>query len=240
MIRFNAADFVDNDFAPCPQNILFWDTCSLLNYIRYIYRDPTTTTLSNMLFIHDKVVRGEIFSVASEITIDEWNHHIDQEKSEFADNLKLTTQYHLYGINAINELCGGLARASERLDDVHLDDVLLMKVKQILNLTYYIKSDEVAAAALGRITKVQPPSSRKKQEMKDCAIWETAVNLARVITSKVPTATNKIVFYTVNTSDFGDSSSGRTTFNRTLLREAVTFGMSCSLTIDEAARELGA
>lgn len=238
-IRANVKDFVDTDFALNPKNILFWDTCSLLNYIRYIYRDPIATTLSYMLSIHDKVVRGEIYSVASEITIHEWNHHIDQEKSKFADDLKRTTKYHSYGIKAINTLCREFTRISEPLDDVRLDDELLRRVKQILNLTYYIKSDEVATAALDRITKVQPPSSRKKQEVKDCAIWETAVNIARVIASKYPTATNKIVFYTVNTSDFGVTGSGRTTFNHNLLREAVTFRMSCSLTIDAAAQELG-
>jgi len=71
----------------------------------------------------------------------------------------------------------------------------------ILRKTMLLDTDSVSNNALWRVAAKKAPAS-KKQEFKDCAIWETVLSVA----CAVQNSGMKMVFITVNTDDYLDKS----------------------------------
>jgi len=233
-IRKNTCDFLYGVYLENQKDILFWDTCGLLEIIRFIYRKYTPTTLDSIKTIHERITRNEILSVASEISIDEWNENVDKVCSKFAKDLSRTSQYHADAIAVLNSLLPERQRVSEALNQDQLEDRLLYLAMDIIEKTFFIEPDEIAQYALARVRLRKAPSKTDKQEFKDCAIWEAANEMATQVNKEFPE--RKIVFYTVNTDDFADiKGDGKYVYKNDLITEAATHGLECFLTIDEVA-----
>lgn len=232
-VKKSTCDFLCEVYLENQKDILFWDTCGLLEIIRFIYRRPTPTTLDSIMKVHGKIVNGEILSMASEISIDEWNENIRNVSSGFAADLEKTTKYHADAILVLNKLVNGRLRISEALNQDHLEDRLLRLAMDIIDKTHFIEPDEIARDALTRVRQRKAPSKKNKQEFKDCAIWETANNMARQIQKEF--SDQRIAFYTVNTEDFAETKDDGYVYKNELATEAATHGLECFLTIDDVA-----
>lgn len=102
--------------------------------------------------------------------------------------------------------------------------------ESILSKTIFLQTNEIANNALERVRDKKPPAS-KKQEFKDCSVWETILKLSRDIHA---VETNNLqVFYTVNTDDFVDKSREPRRFHAALLTEASFSNLNCCSNVEE-------
>lgn len=227
-------EFVKKIFTPTPKPILFWDTCALLNYIRFIYReDPgDINTFRAMESIYNKIVKDEIYSVAAETSITEWNDHVDKTIGEVKDSLAKTSSYHLRSIDVINAI-KTLSLKHEAIDTYDLEELLCQLALNIIAKTTFIEIDQVSTYnAHQRVLRKNPPAG-KNEEFKDCTIWEIMITLNKKINAtKIPISR---CFYTVNTDDFC-SREGR--YLWILETEATTNNVSCCKNIFEVDRAL--
>lgn len=230
-------DFVDSIYKKISKPILFWDTCSLLNIIRFLYRDEGNVhdTLKSIQYIADKICKNEIYSVSCDINITEWNNNIDNTLNDVRHSLQKTTDYHKNAIEAINVLYN-YKKWSEPLTKYSIEFELQSIALAIIDKTYFLKVDkDIAFNALQRVKMKQPPA-KKKNEFKDCAIWETMLSLCRNINMVNPTNNN--VFYTVNTEDFCCLKNEQKVFIYELTAEAVTNNFSCCNNINDVLNYL--
>ena len=74
------AEFKANVYATNPKPVVFWDTCALLNIIRFTYREKGDFALkyNSIKHVHDQILSGNIYSITSEIIVNEWNDNIDK------------------------------------------------------------------------------------------------------------------------------------------------------------------
>ena len=214
--------------------IVFWDTCALLNIIRFIYREDGSDLqfINKIIDIYSKIQKDDVFSVSCEINISEWNDNIDKTLSDFSESLKRTTDYHKNAINVINVL-KGTTKVSESLILDNLDSELQNIALAIIGKTQFLKiNSEISFNALRRVVQKDPPAQRKN-EFKDCAIWETMLELNRKLNSLG--LIQKRVFYTINTEDFCDKNGS---FLFRLSSEATTWGFVCASKLGDVLRLL--
>ena len=241
LVKHTITDFIDNVFVAKPGKILCWDTCGLLDIVRFVYRQEPINTFDSIVTILDMVESGQVLSVASELTIKEWNDNIDIVYDFVVDSFIKTTNYHYMASDAINKI-KSLSLPTSQLHGQGLEDELLNIAIRILNKTYFLKADEVSKDAIVRISNHQAPGGKKsKSEAKDCVIWETMLALSKCLNNypdktKVPNTTK--VFYTVNTDDFADKSRVPYQFQRILLTEAAANAFLCCLNFKEVEASL--
>lgn len=236
-VVLTADDFIANHFTGSPKNVVFWDTCSLLNIIRFIYREEGVfqDKIDSIIAIHDKVVAGHIYSVTSEVVIDEWNSHVEETLSKLKEDLVLTSGYHEKGIIVANRI-NNASWTSEPLTGKGIEQKLLKLVKEIIDKTFFLRYDETMAYnALVRTITKRPPAG-VKEEFKDCAIWETICELA-VKMNNVDSSKTK-VFYTVNTADFCQKKSDPPVILYQLSAEAITKSFEVCFTIEDTASRI--
>lgn len=228
------ADFKANVYSANPKPVVFWDTCALLNIIRFIYREKGDfeCKYNSIKYVHDRIINEDVYSVTSEIIVNEWNNNIDKTLSEFRQSLEDTTKYHLGGITVSN-LFNGRGDKSEPLTGKGLETHLYQMVKDIVDKTYFIAYDkEIAYDALQRTSGKTPPAG-VKEEFKDCAIWSTMVVFSKEMNT---IGENKQkVFYTKNTEDFCIKKSDPPIFLHALTSEAITIGFDCCVSIENVA-----
>lgn len=225
-------DFVVKIYGENKKHILFWDTCSLLEIIRFLYRGGSLNTYKNINSINKLIQRDEIYSIASSLTIKEWNDNEKNVIESFQESLSLTSKYHKSCIETINEI-NTTNYLSELLFDKKLKEDLILLAESIIQKTIFIETNDVAYRALDRVSFRRPPAN-KKNEFKDCVVWETMYLICKNIQkSKVSTDNFNFVFYTVNTEDFVDKSREPKHFHRVLLSEASVVNMICCLNSNE-------
>jgi hypothetical protein len=225
-------DFVQNYFNPNLKNIIFWDTCSLLDILRLPYRNGDINAFKNLVHIKALIDSNTIHSLCSSLTIAEWNEHEIKVKQETQDSLLLTSKFHKHTVDIINNIFT-TAHSTTRLDDKGLVEELEHIADEILSKTQFITTDEIANSALWRVANKKPPAS-KKREFKDCAIWETAL----AIGSGINGSGNKIVFFTVNTDDYIDKSRTPQVMYGNILSEATSIGVNLCLTYEDSYNNL--
>lgn len=94
-------------------------------------------------------------------------------------------------------------------------------------------TEDIANKALIRVADKKAPAS-KKQEFKDCAVWEIILLVSEKIKKANPTDTTYTrAFYTVNTDDFIDKSREPKVFYTSLLSEASLATFICCKAIEE-------
>lgn len=230
--RISINNFVNTIYLPAQKPILFWDTCALLEIIRFLYRDVEPNMLEafrNLKHIHSKIINGEIYSVSANVTLNEWDDNIGKICNEISESLQRTTNYHKNAIDIINEI-KSTTQISIPLVGQDLEDKLITMAESIVEKTYFLEVDEnLSFNALKRVIAKTPPA-KKKTEFKDCAIWETMVRLATLLNA-TGSSLNK-VFYTVNTEDFCQSTT-RKPFINELITEAISLKFECCRTTGE-------
>lgn len=223
-------------YQAAPKPLLFWDTCGLLEFIRFIYRKNNgINTLNSMLRVSGMINNGDVYSVASELTLVEWDENENGVVNEFRDSLVKTERYHALALDTINCLLG-IGKFSEPISVYQLELLLKDIALNIAEQTHFLKYDDVTNATLLRAALKQPPA-HKKHEIKDCAVWETMLQLCREINDVLQPCPFRI-FYTVNTEDFADKSRVPNTFLHSLLADAALYNFDCALTIDEVSNFL--
>lgn len=231
------ADFKANVYSANPKPVIFWDTCALLNIIRFIYREKGDFALkyNSIRHVHNQIISGSVYSVTSEIIVNEWNDNIDRTLSGFKQSLEDTTRYHSGGITVSN-LLNGRADNSEPLIGKGIEQNLFQIVKEIVDRTYFMKYDkDIAYDALQRTSGKQPPAG-VKDEFKDCAIWSTMVIFSKEM-NKVDTSLTKL-FYTKNTEDFCIKKSDHPIYLHSLTSEAITVGFECCINVEDVASRI--
>ncbi len=226
----SSADFRDI-YKKEPKPIVFWDTCGLLEYIRFIYRKNNgIATLNSMLNVAKKIVNGDVYSVASELSLIEWDDNEKTVVDGLKDSLLMTESYHALAMDSINMLTGA-GKVSYPISIYNLEVILKDIALNIAEYTRFICYEDVTDATVLRAALKQPPA-HKKHEIKDCAVWETMLQVCHDINTVVKTCPKR-VFYTVNTDDFADKSRTTPTYMSVLLSEATLLDFDCALTIDE-------
>lgn len=225
-------DFVANIYDSNKQSVLFWDTCSLLEIIRFIYRNGDVNSYRILNKINGLIQSNTLHSVASELTITEWNNHQEQVKNDFEKSLIKTGEYHKNCIETINEI-NTFELNSEAIHDKNLLTDLGRLADDIITKTHFIQTDEIANKALKRVELKIPPAS-KKNEFKDCSVWETMVLLSeRINAVNSDTDIFNKIFYSVNTDDFVDKSRAEKRFYANLLTESSMMDFICCSKLDE-------
>lgn len=226
-------DFVHNDFVTTPKPIIFWDTCAFLNNIRFIYREceDAARTINAINTFQAKIINGEIYSVASNIEINEWNDNIDITLSEFQANLEQTTKYHKDATTVIYAI-NGSEYATESIADKGLAHALMTIAKSIAeNTIYLLEDDSIAYNALHRTKEKNPPAG-VKNEFKDCVIWETMLRLSEQV--EMVDSSKCRVFYTANFKDFCEANNPKKVLYF-LKSEAITKNFTCCVDVVTAA-----
>lgn len=233
-VELTIQDFLTNVYSASPNRLIFWDSSALLEIIRFPYRGGDIHSYRALNRINGLIQANNIYSIASSITITEWNDHEDNIKSEVQSSLEKTHNYHSNCIQIANEIYG-TSLPSETIQDKGLVESFEALADSIIGRTYFIRTQEIADSALDRVRLKRPPS-KKKPEYKDCAIWETALKLSRDI---LPIdAVNHQVFYTVNTEDFLDKSNLPLAFHAVLLSEASSSRLHCTYRVEDANHNL--
>lgn len=221
-------DFLNKVFIVSPKPIFFWDTCGLLDILRLPFRKGDLQALQCITAIKSLIDSDLIYSISSELTTKEWNDHFALTISETKDSLKKTSAYHNNCIEMINHLYS-TTYVSDDLSNKGLVEAFELIADEILQKTVFISFDKISGDALRRVANKLPPS-KKKPEFKDCAIWETVLDLSNLVR---PFGL-KFVYFTVNTEDYVDKARTPQLVHPSILTEAVTYGVSIGLTFREA------
>lgn len=221
--EFLIQDFISNVYNSDKKNILFWDSCALLEILRFPYRGWDANTYDILNKLNGLIHRSDIYSLASSLTITEWNDNEEEIRNTTQTSLEETHNYHSTCIDVLNKI-HSTSYASETIQDKSLVNTLDILANSILSKTLFIKTEEVANNALERVKKKLPPS-KKKAEFKDCTIWETVLYLSREI-YKIDTV-NKQAFFTVNVEDFVNKSLTPPIFHHLLTTEAAESNLIC-------------
>ena len=170
-------DFVSNEYIGSPKPFIFWDTCALLDAIRFLARKGNLSTFQAISQISTMVHNQQIYSLASELFIKEWNDHIDEAKADLLNFLKETTIKHSTTLSVVNYLYSS-SYNTVSLEIHHLHDIFDTITKTIIHNTFFIaETNEIKLKAYDRVVQKIAPA-RKKNEAKDCTIWETILEVA--------------------------------------------------------------
>lgn len=220
-----------------PKPILFWDTCGMLEYIRFVYRENNgLATLNAMMDLARMINNHEIYSVTSELAAIEWDDNVAKVMDDMVGSLERTEAYHTLAVETINNLYG-LTLTSVDITAYRLAEILRDLALDMAEQTHYLLFNEITEATLERVAIKSPPAHKKGGEIKDCAMWESMLHLCEEINREMPEGSPHKVFYTVNVSDFADRSRGRNYFYE-LQEEARQKGFYCTFDIDEAVMRL--
>lgn len=225
-------DFVQNHFDVSPKNIIIWDTCALLDIIRLPYRSGDIATFQSLIEIKKLIDDNSVYSLCSILTMTEWNDNEDVVKDKTQKDLDLTSIYHKNGVDIINHIFTTTHQTS-KLDDKTLVVELEKIAVEILNKTIFLSTESISDAALWRVAQKKAPAS-KKQEFKDCAIWETVLSIGDAVNGKG----KKAVYFTVNTDDYVDKSRTPKVPYGSIVSEAISKNIKFVLTFTDAYNEI--
>lgn len=232
------ADFLAT-YTANPKPIFFWDTCGLLEIIRFVYRKNNgLNTLNSILDLAGRLSRDEIYCVTSELAAVEWDDNMVTALNDMRNSLGKTENYHALAASTINAILPGTTIQSDPISAYRLEDLLKDIALDIAQSSHFIKYEEVATDTLTRVALKMPPAKEKDAEIKDCAFWETMLRLCKDIKAAMPGGSPSKVFYTVNTKDFADKSTGTPVLFHQLQSEATSMGFTGTLLIDDAVASL--
>ena len=150
---------------------IYWDTCSMLYFISIIGRRKYDEYEWDLKLL-DMIEKGQVYSVTSDLVLQEFNkHHDDLLNEDIVNEQKLsslmTTYAGIIGSPQKEDIEKG---AAALVLSVKLEDM----VQRLWANTYIIDDDPIfRAKAHNRVLGCISPSSKKKQEYKDCYIWES-------------------------------------------------------------------
>lgn len=226
-VPIDIIDFVQNQFQANPKNTIFWDTCSLLDILRFPYREGNVDSFKKIIEILNLINNNELYSLCSSLTIVEWNEHEESIRIETDKSLELTSTFNENSIDIINHIFS-TTYPKTKINDKGLVVELENICNGILSKTVFLNTNSISDNALWRVAQKKPPAS-KKQEFKDCAIWETVLS----VSTQVQSHGKKVVFFTVNTDDYIDKSRNPKIPYANIISEAVSHGVQFTLNFED-------
>lgn len=234
----SAKQFCNQVYSGNTKPVVFWDTCALLNIIRFIYReDPgDITTFESIKKIYAAIMNGSIYSISCESVIKEFNDNVDKAVSEIQGSISRTYTYFKNLVDVINDIDGSALTCSE-ICPRDLQQKLYQMVNDIIRKTSFISIDKTTTSnAHERVLQKKAPAG-KKEEFKDCTIWEVMLSCFRQLNTK--DVSKPKVFYTVNFEDFCYIENKKPkSFISTLLMEASMLNFKCCKSVFEVDAEL--
>ncbi len=219
-----ASDIVNN----LRKKVIFWDTCALLDIVRFP-RDNEFSSLVDLIRIHNAILNDQVYSMASEITIVEYNEHILSTLNESIEVIKKVNKQYNCIITLINHFTSSLSSTSSiDLPSYNLERYLVAIVHDILSKTIFIEKNDIAPVWLDRIVAKKTPLKRKG-EYKDAAIWCTCLSLAEK--TYFDTESENMLFFSSNVNDYYEAGSKN--FNRDILTECSTYNMFFGINFTE-------
>ncbi|MGZ3752345.1 MAG: PIN domain-containing protein [Mucilaginibacter sp.] len=162
--------------------VIFWDTCSLLDIIRLPIpdRNHEITVLEKVMMIRQKISGGDIISLASVLTVKEFNDHVSHWQSEVvrAAN-KISQEYNKY-LAFVKRINPAVTHLTVDLSAFNLEVLLNDIVQDIAVATSFIDRDDLfTRSAETRVINKIPPAN-KKGEFKDAYIWTTCLTVRQM------------------------------------------------------------
>ena len=218
-----------------PKPFIFWDTCALLDAIRFLARQGSLTTFRSISSISEMIHTGKVYSLASELTIKEWNDHVDEAEVELLNYLRKVTFSHEATLKVVNHLYSS-SFTTVSLENHYLNSIFDNITKTIIQGSIFIsEAPDFHLKAYDRVAQKLPPAS-KKNEAKDCTIWETVLNVAGKIQAKKPCYPINGVFFTSNTDDF--VKKDKMQFYPSLLKESHDRHFCCCMNYEDSMQSL--
>ena len=195
---------------------IFWDTCSLMDIIRIPFpsRKNHPDTDLRIIEIKNFIIRGEVLSLASSMTIKEFNDNMPNEIDSFKRDLaKLNIEVNKY-IGFINKSNPGILLSSLDLPNYKLETYYCDIARSIIDNTVFISDEQsFKDKAHSRVVdKITP--AKVKGEYKDCCIWETCIQTKQAINDK----TKSWIFNSANYRDYS-SHNDNTVFENDLIAD---------------------
>ena len=180
--------------------VLLIDTCSILD----VMRDPTRETLR----LHERQAGFDLLAaveagklagvVAHQVTIEFAEH--DQSVQDEADRALKKIRFRIDHVNQISAIMG----APGSLNLTHLDDYVARTRKIVgrwlTQLVPYKPDATIIEKAIARMNGNIAPARRGKDSSKDCIVFETYLNFAKMLRTEGLTA--PIVFLSSNISEY--------------------------------------
>lgn len=220
----SAVQLLNSDIKP----VIFWDSCALLDIIRLPMpeRNQSVDRLTKIMEIKQAIVNGDILSLASKLTIKEFNDHIgDTESKLYFEARRISREYNAF-IAFINKVNPSTMLLQVDLTAYNIELGLMDIIESIIDDTFFIDEDPkfVNLASQKTINKIPP--AHKKGEYKDCYIWATCI-LARGMSNglRMPYG-----FMSTNIADYALPKSIRLLPN--LASEALATGVDYYANID--------
>lgn len=230
-----STDFMYAYYDATPKPFIFWDTCALLDAIRYLARGGGLETYRSIHQTAELIRTGKVYSMASELFVKEWNDHFEDAEQDLQSFLINTTRDHIRVLNVINYLYNS-SLTTVSLDNQHLNNIFESITNSIIQNTFFIKeSIELHEKAYQRVVGKRPPAY-KKNEAKDCTIWETVLKIAALIKGKGMPYKHNGLFFSSNTDDFVNKEKKQ--FHNDLLLESHNNSFCCCQSFEEAKIKL--
>ncbi|WP_316824721.1 hypothetical protein [Pedobacter miscanthi] len=165
--------------------VIFWDSCSLLDIMRLPMptRKQPIDRLTKIMQIKQAIVNGDILSLASKLSIKEFNDHINDIDSDlYFEARRISREYNAF-VAFINTVNPSVTLPLVDLTSHKVELGLMDIIASIVDETYFIDEDSRFAGPASHKTINKTPPAHKKGEYKDCYIWTTAT-LARSLSDR--------------------------------------------------------
>ena len=219
-----------------PKPVIFWDTCSLLDIIRLPIPDrkQSVNKLKNVMAIRQKIESGDIISLASILTVKEFNDHVGHTQAEVKRAAhRITEEYNKY-LNFVKTANPAITSQPVDLAAFNLEISLNDIVQDIaVNTRFIDREDLFLRNAEARVTGKIPPA-KKKGEFKDCYIWSTCLAVRQLSQRTC----NPYGFMSSNVRDYAET--GKTQFDVDIAAEATTANINYYAGFDIAFGKLKA
>lgn len=202
--------------------VIFWDTCGLLDILRLPLRGYDYNILSKLVEIKNKIDSNDFISVASEISITEWNDHAENTIKILKTDIKNKSKNYNGILEFINQTGITSPIPLVNLSTFTLEETLKSLALSILNKTIFVSYDSFVNDAMIRVVDKIAPSSINKSESKDCIVWETCLSIRTNMSNK----SNNFVFHSSNKKDFFEDGGN---LKDQLATESATIQLTASL-----------
>lgn len=193
-----------------PAPVVFIDTCVLLDLVRAPIRESLSAETSN----HARDMRARVATthrtmwlITSETVQTEWNENIENIKAEVEQEISKLESKRRHFMSAAQAATNSLYQYGQSETALNLVSHLELSSRAMLDASLVIAPDDIhLVRAMNRVKGYQPPAQRGKAEPKDCEIFELFLALCKA--SRSEGRTEKFVFVSSNTKDYGGDSSG--------------------------------
>jgi len=218
------------------KNVLFLDTCCLLDIVRCLNRE-NIPVFESALNIFNAIEEDDLdFSIVlPSLVPQEWKENIDTVELE--------------ANRFIEERFRSLENIKEVLAKLNLDVVLdfgafnkiqvetkLRAISQKIIDSSYVceKDDSIDVLAVSRVIDTRPPARKRKDSTKDCIIYEEVLHVSDCLKNKG--FRRRIIFASSNTEEYYDGNLLHTNIEEELNERDIKFVSSLNWAESEAKK----